>query len=140
MYFCCILLIYTNILTMCHFYWFTLCDHSVITLFVSKIRRWLSVGFLTQILLWDRETTHQKRGRNIRFSPLYTRLESICEFGQIMGYERPLYFRSSSGDDDDSGLWYDRASHAQDLNAVRCMWVGPVLMHSNNSSSSSIKG
>jgi len=34
-------------------------------------------------------------GRNLRTSPLYTRMEGDAVFGQSMGYERPLYFHSS---------------------------------------------
>ena len=67
---------------------------------------------------WDLKTVGMKHGRNIRFSAIYTRMEKNACFGPSMTYERPLYFYSEPGDDNDSddsdsAAWYDRSMRPQ---------------------------
>ncbi len=45
---------------------------------------------------WDWKHVAFKKGRKLRTSPLYTRVESDAVCGQFKGYERPLYFLSST--------------------------------------------
>ena len=78
----------------------------------------------------DMDVLRMRTGRQIRFSPLYPRMESHgAVFGQNMGYERPLYLTrvpdtggSSRGggsldDDDDDGnsSWYYDRGHTINL-------------------------
>lgn len=81
----------------------------------SKIRSWNVCRYrfntcLTTLLLCLLVGLHSleatpyvsyKTGRILRTSPLYVRLQGIgCVFAERMGYERPMYFKSSTEDND----------------------------------------
>ena len=53
---------------------------------------------LVNIAYWDWEHTAFKRGRKLRASPLYTRMEGDAVYGQYKGFERPLYFLTSTSE------------------------------------------
>ena len=57
-----------------------------------------SLVLTSKIQLWDTVMSGLQTGRNLRTSPIYTRMEHDATFGQSMGYERPLYFESSVTD------------------------------------------
>jgi len=80
-----------------------------------------TLGAFAKIHLWDTVMAGLNTGRNLRTSPLYTRMEGDAVFGQSMGYERPLYFHSSVSEQDEyrdieetqtsvfgKPVWYDR--------------------------------
>ena len=56
----------------------------------------ISANAIANMAYWNWENTVFKRGRKLRASPLYTRVEGDAVCGQYIGYERPLYFLTSS--------------------------------------------
>lgn len=53
-----------------------------------------------QVRYWDTDFLGFVRGRNLRNSAIHPRVESDAVCGQSMGYERPLYLRSSAAEED----------------------------------------
>lgn len=65
-----------------------------------------SLGAVAQIPYWEADMIGWDTGRRLRTSAIFTRNEPYAVFGQNMGYERPLYFHSSSQVDEDSeNVW-----------------------------------
>ena len=56
-------------------------------------------GMNYKVRYWDTDLMGFTKGRNLRNSAIYPRVEYDAVCGQSMGYERPLYFNTSSSDD-----------------------------------------
>ena len=80
------------------------------------LRQAFNTGLEARMWQYELDLALMKYSRNIRFSTIYPRLEDHgAYFGQIMGYERPLYLtkcpdRSAPADEDGTAWYFDRAS------------------------------
>ena len=67
---------------------------------------------------WDTEMVGYFNGRKLRTSPIFSRTELQAVFGQMMGYERPLYFENEVVTDDEDQSSVAMSQHQP--NSVIC--------------------
>lgn len=65
-------------------------------------------GVVAGIPYWEADMIGWDSGRRLRTSAIFTRNEPYAVFGQMMGYERPLFFHTQQGDGDreeEKNIW-----------------------------------
>ena len=69
---------------------------TIVCVVAHSIRDCVREDAETRTAYWESDWVGHKTGRKLRTSVIYTRHEQLAEFGQTIGYERPLYFHSAS--------------------------------------------